>query len=140
MKSNNKNNQSKQKNHSILSSSLFQLCSAQSTGTVFIMTSRNTSAQIVLQDSSIVAFSFENKHGIDAIADFKQAIFTKSRFMDNYQFPLTSDADISSSDSALRKLGFNEYLLDRTTIERNKYDFKCMRPNFFEDNIPDYAM
>ena len=131
MKGNNKNNQS---NQSILSSSLFQLCSTQSTGTVFISTSRNTSAQIVLQDSAIVAFSFENKHGVEAIESFKQATFTRSQFIENYQFPLTSAANISCSDLVLTELGFNEFLIDQTTQHRKQFDFKCVEPSLFEND------
>ena len=137
MKGNNKNNQS---NQSILSSSLFQLCSTQSTGTVFISTSRNTSAQIVLQDSAIVAFSFENKHGVEAIESFKQATFTRSQFIENYQFPLTNAANISSSDLVLTELGFNEFLIDQTTQCRKQFHFECVNPSLFAGSEPSYAM
>jgi len=63
MRRNNKNNQD---NHSILSSSLFQLCNEQSSGTVFIMTNRNTSARFVLHKGTVSAFCFEKKQGMHA--------------------------------------------------------------------------
>lgn len=137
MKSNNKNNQD---NLSILSSSLFQLCSKQSNGTLFILTDRNTSAQIVLQDSSVIAFSFEDKHGIEAIKDFQDATYTRSQFMENYHFPLTTEANIHCSDSLLSELGYNEFLIDKTNQKRRRFRFKYAKRGLFNTGEFDYAL
>ena len=137
MRRNNKNNQD---NHSILSSSLFQLCNEQSSGTVFIMTNRNTSARFVLHKGTVSAFCFEKKQGMHALADFNKASFTHSRFMLDFALPLANEANIDDSDFLLDQLGFTDYILGRTPTKKRATPFAYAKQSLFNTGEFDYAL
>lgn len=131
---NNNNN-----NNTILASSLFQLCKTKSSGTLFILTSDNSSAQFILNEGAITAFSFDNKHDSSAIELFKNAGFSKSQFLENYEFPLTRGANISCSDCLLNQLGHDEFLIDQYTWRRKKSHIDCLNDKIFENELSGFA-
>ena len=120
-------NKYSENNRKILANSLFQLCSQQSTGTLFILTDDNVSAQFLLEDSVITNFSFDNNSGDIALEAFKNATYNKSQFIENYQFPLTKSARIECSNSLLSELGFDEFLIDQSTERRKLLHLKHVK-------------
>ena len=120
-------------NRNILAKSLFQLCSQQSTGTLFIFTNNNVSAQFLIQDSVITDFSFNNKSGRVALEAFKNTTYRKFQFIENYQFPLTRAASINCSNSLLSELGFDEFLIDQSTQRRKLLHFKYVKTGISEN-------
>lgn len=94
---------------SILESDLFVLCQEKNTGTLFLQTNRKTTAQVVLQHGAITEIAFEDKNGLDAIKDIKEAVYNNIQFIPYFNARLSYKADIDCSKTALSKLGYDEY-------------------------------
>ena len=112
-----------EKNRHILANSLFELFSAQTTttGTLFIFTEESGCAQIVIEESKIIGFAFDNKNGSDAVISFMKANFIKSKFIKDYQLPLTNAANVSCSHTVLKLLGLNDFLISKHPDYQNNY-------------------
>ncbi len=89
---------------------LFLLCQEKNTGTLFLQTNRQKSAQVSLQHGVITKMSFEDKNGLEAIEDFKTAVYSKTQFIPYFSSHLSTQADIKCSKTALSMLGYDEYL------------------------------
>jgi len=119
-------------NLTFLKASLFLLCSAESTGTLFIMTSNNESAQFVLEHGEVTNFSFEKKYGLEGIRNFKNEVYNKHFFIKDYRFPLTTSSNVDCSDSLLNQLGVNVCLIAKDTKGEKQLDSKYVKHDFFE--------
>lgn len=93
----------------ILNSDLFILCQEKNTGTLLLQTDRKTSAQVELQHGVITKMSFEDKNGIEAVEDFKTAVYSKTQFIPYFNCHLSDKADIKCTKTVLSMLGYEEY-------------------------------
>ena len=94
----------------ILNSHLFVLCQEKNTGTLFLQTNRQKTAQVALQHGVITKMSFEDKNGLEAIEDFRAAVYDKTQFIPYFNSHLSNQADIECSNTALSMLGYDEYI------------------------------
>ena len=95
-------------NYKILTSSLFELCSKEYTGTLFLKTDENTIAQFIIEEGKITQLAFENKRGMNALDKLRESTYTNAQFIEDYHFPLTSEAKIPCSKTILNQLGYVE--------------------------------
>ena len=126
-------------NRDILTSSLFQVCAREGSGTLFIITHDNISAQFIIKHGEVTGFSFGRKNGVDAIDDFKESFYWKSQFIKDYEFPLTSAAKIGCSHCLLNEFGYNKFLIDQCNKSTKQPFYKCLKPESFVSGITSFV-
>jgi len=101
-------------NQKAIAFSLFELCKAKSTGTLYIETSDNNTALFALNNGEITDLSFGLKTGLVAISALKSEIYRHIEFIDDHHEPMTDDSKVTCSQTLLTHLGYDQHLATAT--------------------------
>jgi len=102
------------RNQKAIAFSLFELCNAKSTGTLFIKTHENDTALFTLNNGEITDLTFGLKRGLVAISALKNEIYKKIEFIDDHLEPMAQDSKVTCSQTLLTHLGYDQHMASYT--------------------------